>query len=372
VLDRYAGIFTRRAAAFAGQLRAEVPAGQSFNVMSKLGAFVVGSIMETAFGVDATASEVLDQLVRASEDAFFIVAYRVLHPWLLLDWLFRMSRLGRLSRHHEDVISKMTERVMEAKKAQLERRTEVAESGQQDNAENDEDDSVVREKYTFLDMALGDKAHALSDKEIIEEVRTLIAVQQTTASTLSFIMVMMALYPEVQESARAEVRELDAVQGLHPLERLKRLKYVERVIKETLRLFPITAIFARKLKKPLHLPDQKTIPAGVMVATSPYVVHRDPRHWPDPERFDPDRFLPDRCAGRHPYAYAPFSAGPRNCIGQRYAMLQMVAVVAAVLARVRVHPGEGCESRAALRVNADVFLTIEGGFNVRLEPLEGC
>ncbi|KAE8746536.1 Cytochrome P450 CYP4 [Frankliniella occidentalis] len=374
VLERYAGIFTRRAAALAEQLSSEVPAGQSFNIVRPLGAFVIGSIMETAFGIDAATdeshrSDTMDRLVRATEDAFFIVMHRIFHPWLLIDFVFKLTPHGRVARDHEDIICDMTRRVIAAKKAQLKQGAKDAAADQDDVKGAVDDDDGVRKKFTFLDMALGDKSLVLSDKEIIEEVRTLIAVQQTTASTLSFIAVMLALNPEVQERARAEVREVDAVEGLLPLDRLKRLKYVERVIKETLRLFPVTAAFGRKLKSEVKLPTQ-TIPAGVVINMFVYRTHRDPRHWPEPERFDPDRFLPEQCAGRHPYAYVPFSAGPRNCIGQRYAMLQMLAVVSAWLARFRLLPGDGCESREALRVNMDIFLCIEGGANVRLEPLE--
>ncbi|KAK3919100.1 Cytochrome P450 4C1 [Frankliniella fusca] len=378
ILDRYAGVFTRRAAAFAAQLGTEVPAGQSFNIMSKMGAFVIGSLMETAFGINpdlsdtprSEQSEQLHQLVRAADETYDMIAYRILHPWLLAERLFKLSALGRRSRQHEATIAKFVQHVIEVKRAQLQHRAAAVARGEQVNGDDrDDDDDSVREKFTFLDMALSSKNNVMSDSEIIQEVRTLIAVQQTTASTISFIMVMLALHPEVQERARAEVREVNAIGGLSMLERLKRLKYVERVIKETLRLFPVTTFFARKLKKEMLLPDQKTLPAGVTVIVFMYLVHRDPRHWPLPEEFDPDRFLPERCSGRHPYSYAPFSAGPRNCIGQRYAMLQMTAVVAAILARLRVRPGEGCETRAALRVNADLFLKIEGGFNVRLEPV---
>lgn len=129
-----------------------------------------------------------------------------------------------------------------------------------------DDDVGVRKKFTFLDLVLQQDSDLLSDQEILNEVRTLIAVQQTSASTLSFLVVCLALNPEVQRLAREEVlrvdqeaeREAEKGAPLAPLDRLNRLKYVERVIKETLRLYPITALFSRTLSEDLVLPSVPT------------------------------------------------------------------------------------------------------------------
>ncbi|KAJ1526303.1 hypothetical protein ONE63_009454 [Megalurothrips usitatus] len=249
VLERYAGIFTRRGAAFAKQLAADVPAGQSFDIMKFHSAFVTETVMETAFGIppDVLVREKSEvgEFVKATNDAFSVIVHRIFHPWLLVDAIFKMSPIGRTHARCEEIITAYAKKVIAAKKAELEERRL---RGGGDDHDGEETEEGVRKKYTFLDMALGGRAGVLTDEEVLNEVRTLIAVQQTSASTLSFIMVMLALHPDVQELARREVREVDATEGLHPLERLKRLKYLERVIKETMRLYPITAIFSRKLK----------------------------------------------------------------------------------------------------------------------------
>lgn len=117
---------------------------------------------------------------------------------------------------------------------------------------------------------------------------------------------------------------------------LGKLKYLECCIKEALRLFPSVPMMTRELSADVTIGSVDdfatignsaqylhvntcaggyTVPSGVQVGVCPFIVHRDERHWPDPEVFNPDRFLPQNSAGRHPYAYIPFSAGSRNCIG---------------------------------------------------------
>lgn len=96
---------------------------------------------------------------------------------------------------------------------------------------------------------------------------------------------------------------------------INNMKYLERVIKESLRLYPPAAFMGRETSETIRTHGGYTIPIGTQVFICPFAMHRNPKIYPEPEKFDPDRFLPEQVKSRHSYAYLPFSAGPRNCVG---------------------------------------------------------
>ncbi|CAB0032647.1 unnamed protein product [Trichogramma brassicae] len=159
---------------------------------------------------------------------------------------------------------------------------------------------------------------------------------------------------KAQARVSAEMREAAESTSSKPasIRQLLDLKYLDRVAKEVLRLYPSVPTVGRCLEKDLVL-DFYFIPKGTQVDLHIYQLHRDPDVWDDPECFEPDRFLPENCNVRHSHAYAPFADGPRACLGRDQALLEMKLVLSALLAKWRVY---SCLRPAEMKLRADFNL----------------
>jgi cytochrome P450 len=193
-----------------------------------------------------------------------------------------------------------------------------------------------------------------------EMVTILLAGHETTASTLSWTWYEISRHPEVARRMREEAQEVLG-DGLPTQADLHRLTYTTMVIQEAMRLHPPVWILPRRAIEPDQV-EGYDIPAGADVLICPYTLHRHPDFWADPERFDPDRFDSDQAAARHRYAYIPFGAGPRFCIGNNLGMMEAV-FVAAMVARefqLTLEPGRKvvAEAMLSLRVRGGLPMII--------------
>jgi len=189
-----------------------------------------------------------------------------------------------------------------------------------------------------------DTGEGMSDRQLRDEVMTFIlAGHETTAVTLAWACLLLAQHPEVGMQVRQEISSV--LEGRAPvLADLPRLALTRRVIDETLRLYPPVAAISREAYAADEI-NGYAIPAGSGVMMSPYVTHRNPAFWPDPERFDPDRFTPEHSAARPRFAYFPFGGGPRLCIGNEFALMEAHILLAMIAQRYRVElaPGHAVE-----------------------------
>jgi cytochrome P450 len=167
-----------------------------------------------------------------------------------------------------------------------------------------------------------------------ELVTLLLAGHETTASTLGWTFHLLDRNPEVLARLRAEVVEV--LGDREPVfDDLARLTYTSQVIQEVMRLYPPVWILTRQAQQDDEVGGYH-VPAGSDVLVCPYALHRNPRFWADPERFDPDRFDPASTETRPRYAYIPFGAGPRFCVGNHLGMMEAAFVIAMVVRELRL------------------------------------
>ncbi|GAA2868418.1 cytochrome P450 [Actinoplanes cyaneus] len=172
-----------------------------------------------------------------------------------------------------------------------------------------------------------------------ELVTLLLAGHETTASTLSWTLHLIDRHPEVGDRLRAEAVEVLG-DRMPSYADLHELRYTSMVLSEAMRLFPPVWILPRKAVGPDVIGGYR-VPAGADVLICPFTLHRHPAFWPDPERFDPERFDPDRPSDRPRYAYIPFGAGPRFCVGNHLGMMEAAFVLASIMRELRLETVPG-------------------------------
>ncbi len=142
----------------------------------------------------------------------------------------------------------------------------------------------------------------------------------TVSNTLSILIFLFACYKEYQDKCREEIDKMfDKMNGSKStkisMELLNSLTFLDKFIKETLRLYPIIPLFGRDLETPIQLDESTFLPPKTIVMTSPWIIHGNPDIYPEPKKFDPERFSAEKGKTLGPGEYMPFSMGPRNCIG---------------------------------------------------------
>ena len=356
-------------------------------------ACTLDAICETIMGVSIDAQE------NPNNDycqSIYIVGEtfleRIIQPRYWLDWMFKRTELGKLYNYHLNKLHSFTRKVIAEKKREklgggsgatrgatcqapiasnsLEAKMKVLKTTSVDSFQANKKDAPKLPK-AFLDLLLekiniGSDEQKLTDEEVREEVDTfMFEGHDTTAMALSWTIFLLGHNRSVQEKLWTEVDRLQVAQVEADLELddLKGLKYLDCVIKEALRLCPSVPFIGRQTRSDLKLGDH-VVPPGSVVFVLIYQLHRNSSIYPNPEQFNPDRFLPESTIGRHPFAFVPFSAGPRNCIGQKFAMAEMKTVLYHL---TRNFEFESITPQDKARVQMEMVLRPKCPLNIRIK-----
>ncbi|HTP02141.1 MAG TPA: cytochrome P450 [Anaerolineales bacterium] len=202
---------------------------------------------------------------------------------------------------------------------------------------------------------------AMGDEQLRSQIMTLmLAGYETTASALTWTWYLLSKHPWAMERVRSEARR--ALQGRAPrYADLEQLPYIRMALNESLRLFPPAWTLGRRALAEDQIGGY-TVAPGTVIAVCIYTLHRHPAFWEDAEQFDPERFSPDRSAGRHKFAYVPFGAGPRQCIGNNFGVMEACLIIACIAQRfeMRLMPGVEAEPQAlfVLRPGRDLLMSL--------------
>ncbi|XP_074162470.1 cytochrome P450 4F11-like isoform X2 [Sminthopsis crassicaudata] len=330
------------------------------NVFEHISLMTLDSLQKCVFSHNSHCQEKPSAYISAILELSALVAKRNLQPLLYWDGLYYFTSQGRCFSKACHMVHSFTDAVIQN------RRQILAEQGSEAFLK----DKGKGKTMDFIDVLLLTKdedGNTLSDKDIRAEADTfMFEGHDTTASGLSWALYNLAQHQEHQNRCRQEIQEL--LKGRQPEEiewdDLSQMPFLTMCIKESLRLHPPVIAISRRCTKDIQLPDGRIIPKGNTCVISIFGVHHNPTVWPNPEVYDPYRFDFDNSQKISPLAFMPFSAGPRNCIGQNFAMSEMKVVLALTLLRFRILPDEQPAQR-----KPEVILRAEGGLWLKVEPL---
>jgi cytochrome P450 len=221
-----------------------------------------------------------------------------------------------------------------------------------------------REDLVALLLAASDPetGRTMTDGEVADNLLTFItAGHETTALGLAWTFHLLARHPAEEARVLAEIQEVVGSGSIRP-EHIAQLTYTRQVFSEAMRLFPPAPIITRTATRAFRL-GAFTVPAGTVVIVPIHAVHHHSTLWERPEQFDPERFAPEQAKARHRYAYMPFGAGPRICIGSAFATMEAVAILAVLLQEVRLRRVSDVEPtptmKVTLRPKQEIWMQIE-------------
>ncbi|XP_049287425.1 cytochrome P450 4c21-like [Anopheles funestus] len=345
ILSSFIPIFTDCVAKMISNMQKHVGDDKPINMLELTSPCTLEMICRTSLGGQVLEREGKQAFIEGLEIILRNVGVRIFNANLYPEFVYKHTHLYREEMDARKICYAFTDKVIREKRAKFEEQLRRSADSNNNNAMIDENGNVVfadeeddmlnyKKPQIFVDqlLTIPNNGKPFTHQEITDHIYTMIAAgNETSATQTAHACLLLAMHPEIQERAAAEVREVlaDDVEYTHEI--LKQMEYLELVIKESQRLCPVAAVFGRKAIQDIQL-DEYIIPKGFILLLNPFALHRQKEYWgPNADKFDPDHFLPDRVKARHPYAYLPFSAGPRGCIGSRYAMMSLKIMLSQIL-----------------------------------------
>lgn len=347
ILKRYQAIFAKHIRVMFEKWDRAAETKQPVDIADSITHLTLDIIGECAFSCDIGAqrqgrrSEYVNAIYEAS-DLIYARSFKPLHA---NDWIYyNLTAEGKRFAKVCEMIHELPTKVILERRAALEKKFK-----EEDYESIDDMLQQTDQKLDFLDILLcstGADGQPLPYQEILDEVNTfMFEGHDTTSAGLLWALYLTATHKDVEAKVYDEVKQVFGDNDEPTTDDLKSLRYTKSVLEEALRLYPPVPVIARRMDEDLEI-DGYVLPKGIDVIVHPFIMHRQPDVWEDPEAFRPERFAKENRIRRDGFFdYVPFSAGPRNCIGQRFAMMEEQTVVSMIMKRYRLEvvPGQHIE-----------------------------
>lgn len=370
ILKSYTAIFNTSAKTMHDKwCRLAAEGKTNIEMFDHISLMTLDSLLKCAFSYNSNCQESSSEYVSAIVELCGLVIDRrqnILHHW---DWIYWKTEQGKRFKQALNIVHRFTRDVVQKRRALL---------NQQRETETQSDVAPTPQKRRdFVDILLltrDEDGQGLTDEEIQAEADTfMFAGHDTTASAICWTLYNLARHEHYQEKCRQEVMDLMEGRDGHEImwEDLSDLPFTTMCIKESLRLHAPVQAVSRKYTQDMVLPGNRTVHEGAVCFVSIYGTHHNPAVWTNPNEFDPLRFDPSNTKNHASHAFIPFSSGPRNCIGQKFAMAELRVIVALTLLRFRLTPGVNPKHGSSrVRRLPQIVLRAEGGLWLQLEPLD--
>ncbi|XP_031288388.2 cytochrome P450 3A29 [Camelus dromedarius] len=351
IIGQYGDVLVRN-------MRKEAEKGNPVTMKNIFGAYSMDVITSTAFGVNIDSlNNPQDPFVENSKKLF---RFDFLDPFLLTIIFFPFLTLVyealNITLFPKSAVNFFTKSVKRMKENRLK--------------------DKQKHRVDFLQLMIDsqnsketDTHKALTDLEIVAQgIIFIFAGYETTSNSLSFIMYELATHPDVQQKLQKEIDATFPNKAPPTYDGLLHMEYLDMVVNETLRIFPLPGRLERVCKKDVEI-NGVFIPKGTLVMVPVYALHKDPALWTEPEEFRPERFSKKNQDSINPYTYLPFGTGPRNCIGTRFAMMSMKLALVKVLQNFSFKPCK--ETQIPLELGTQGILQPKKPIILKVVPRDG-
>lgn len=323
VLNDFQKVINNQCVTLVQQLNKEIGKDET-EILNFVSLCSLDVICESASGVKINSQlDKSSSYVKALHTLTDIAMSRILHPQFWVENIFRMLPTGITYNNELRKVHNFTKKV-------IQERLHATSKDETTSFSNDLNIYGSSKKLAFLDLLIEEhrKNPNFTIDDIQEEMDTFtFEGHDTTASGISWCMFLLGHHPDIQQNIYEELMRNLGDSNYISVQDTRELKYLEMVIKESHRLYPPVPIIGRSIEEDIII-DGMLVPKGINCYVNIMSIHRDPDVYPNPEIFDPERFSYEEIAKRNPFAFVPFSAGSRNCIGQKFAMNEEKTIIA--------------------------------------------